>query len=145
MRKAASYSIVDHELLHGKYLHRLSHEAMSLYLFLCVVSDRDGKSFYGERAIQNILRFSNPFQKNLQELLTLKLIDYRRPYFWINNLETSSYDRSKRKDPLPERRVGPLVSSNCQTNRHQPPQRLEAILRNILGETTTREDPVSLP
>lgn len=28
MRMAKSYGIVDHELLHGKYLHRLSHAAM---------------------------------------------------------------------------------------------------------------------
>ena len=46
MRWAKSYSIVDHGLLHGGYFHRLSHEAPSLYLFLVVVGDRDGKSYY---------------------------------------------------------------------------------------------------
>ncbi|OGP96081.1 MAG: hypothetical protein A2157_19010 [Deltaproteobacteria bacterium RBG_16_47_11] len=37
MRWARSYSIIDHQILHGRYLHRLSHESISLYLFLVVV------------------------------------------------------------------------------------------------------------
>jgi hypothetical protein len=56
MRSARSYSIVDHALYHGGYLHRLSHEAMALYLFLLVVGDRDGRSFYGEATLGEILR-----------------------------------------------------------------------------------------
>lgn len=58
MRRARSYSIVDHQLLNGGYLHRLSHEALALYLFLVVVADRGGKSFWSEKSISQILRMS---------------------------------------------------------------------------------------
>jgi len=51
MRQAKSYSIIDHYLLHGGYLHRLSHEAMVLYLFLALVGDKSGRSFYADATI----------------------------------------------------------------------------------------------
>lgn len=87
MRWAKSYSIIDHELLHQGYLHRLSHEAMALYLFLVVVSDREGKSFYNETTIIMILRFSKEiFVQVLKELIDANLIEYRRPYFWVKNI-----------------------------------------------------------
>jgi hypothetical protein len=88
MRWAKSYGIVDHQLLHGKYLHRMTLEGLSLYLFLVVVSDREGRSYYGDRTIQEILRLTpSQWMGALDELLSLKLIDYRRPYFWLKNLE----------------------------------------------------------
>jgi hypothetical protein len=58
MRWAQSYSIIDHQIFQGRYLHRLSHESMILYLFLVVVGDRQGRSFYADRSITEILRFS---------------------------------------------------------------------------------------
>ena len=57
-RWAKSYSIVDHKLLHGGYLQRLSHQALAVYLFYVVVGDRNGKSFYAPASIQQILRLS---------------------------------------------------------------------------------------
>jgi hypothetical protein len=60
MRWARSYSIIDHQILPGRYLHRLSHESMILYLFLVVVGDRQGRSFYPDRSITEILRLSGP-------------------------------------------------------------------------------------
>jgi hypothetical protein len=87
MRTARSYSIVDHALLHGGYLARLSHAALALYLFLCVVGDREGKNWYGESSVMRILRFS---QRELDlarlELIHARLIDYRRPYACVLTL-----------------------------------------------------------
>jgi len=60
MRWARSYSIIDHQILHGRYLHRLTHEALALYLFLVVVGDRQGRSFYADRSTTEILRLSGP-------------------------------------------------------------------------------------
>lgn len=88
MRTAKSYSIVDHQLLHGGYFYRLSHEALSLYLFLVVVGDKDGKSFYGEKSIASILRLSgDTLATSIDELVEAKLIHYNRPYFWVKTLE----------------------------------------------------------
>ena len=86
MRYAKSYSILDHQFLHGRYIHKLSHGALALYLFLVLVGDREGKSFYSERSIMSVLRFSSlEFSKALDELLSFKLVDYRRPNFWVQN------------------------------------------------------------
>jgi hypothetical protein len=91
MRSARSYSIVDHELYHGGYLHRLSHEAMALYLFLVVVGDRDGRSFYGETALREILRLETAaFAAARSALESERLIDFRKPYWWVRSLSRPS-------------------------------------------------------
>jgi hypothetical protein len=87
MRWAQSYSIIDHQILHGRYLHRLSHESMILYLFLVVVGDRKGRSFYADRSITEILRLSGPkLDQARQELTSEGLISYRKPYWEVQNL-----------------------------------------------------------
>ena len=87
MRQAKSYSIVDHDLLHGGFLHELSHEALALYLFLVVAADREGKSYYAERTIMSILRLSGQsFVTALGDLAQNGLIRYSRPYFWVTSL-----------------------------------------------------------
>lgn len=87
MRRAKSYSIVDHALLHGGYFHRLSHQALSLYLFLVVVGNKDGKSYYGERTIADILRLEgDSFRSAREELLEARLISFSSPYFWVKNI-----------------------------------------------------------
>ncbi|MEA3437753.1 MAG: hypothetical protein U9R43_14885 [Thermodesulfobacteriota bacterium] len=86
-RQAKSYSIVDHQLLHGGYLGRLTHEALALYLFLVVVSDWEGKSFYSTFSIGKILRmdFFEICQAK-EELCATRLIDYKKPYWRVMTL-----------------------------------------------------------
>ena len=91
MRCARSYSIVDHALYHGGYLHRLSHEALALYLFLVVVGDREGKSFHGEATVIEILRLTvAELGAARTALLSEGLIAWRRPYWWVKSLSGSS-------------------------------------------------------
>jgi len=97
MRSARSYSIVDHELYHGGYLHRLSHEAMALYLFLVVVGDRDGRSFYGEATLGQILRLDPAALVAARSALCAEgLIDFRRPYWWVRSLSRPSAAAERR-------------------------------------------------
>src|SRR3990167_1984547 len=87
MRQAKSYGIVDHQLLHGKYLHQLSHQALALYLFLVVVSDREGKNYYADPTVGQILRLSeSQLQEARNSLIRLSLIDYRKPDWWVKNI-----------------------------------------------------------
>lgn len=97
MRSARSYSIVDHELYHGGYLHRLSHEAMALYLFLVVVGDREGRSFCGEATLGQILRLDlGALTAARSVLLAEGLIDFRRPYWWVKSLSRPSAAAKRR-------------------------------------------------
>ena len=105
MRWARSYSIIDHELLHGGYLNRLSHEALILYLFLVVVGDREGRSFYGERTIMDIVRLSDEALTRARiELVGEGLIEYRRPYWWVRTISpgkaTTRSNRSRQPDGM---------------------------------------------
>ena len=87
MRWAKSYSIVDHQLLHGGFFQKLSHQALALYLFLVVVGDAQGRSYYADLTIQGILRLSERDLSVAREaLIKAGLIDYHKPYWWVRNL-----------------------------------------------------------
>lgn len=90
MREAASYGIVDRRLLFDRYLNRMSHKGMALYLFLILAADREGRSFYGDRSIAETLNLSPAdIDGARRELIDAGLIDYRRPYFWVKTLSAS--------------------------------------------------------
>lgn len=98
-RWAKSYSIVDHLLLHGGYIGRLSHGALALYLFYVVVGDDEGRSYYSSRRIMQILRMGeNEFIAVQRELLANRLIDYRKPNVWVNNLGSMKDEQPGRFD-----------------------------------------------
>lgn len=49
------YGIIDQRIVSEGYLKRLPAEAVSLYVFLCVVADRAGRSWYSDgRLVQQI-------------------------------------------------------------------------------------------
>lgn len=87
MRRAKSYSIVDHEILHSGFFQKLSVDALAFYLFLVVVGDQEGRSYYAERTIMSILRIDGQrFVAARDELVQSGLIRNCSPYFWVLNL-----------------------------------------------------------
>jgi replication initiation and membrane attachment protein DnaB len=87
MRRAKSYSIIDHQFLHQGYFQSLGLEALALYLFLVVVADRDGKSYYAERTVAEILRLSpEKYSVAISQLSGYGLVEFRRPFYWVKNL-----------------------------------------------------------
>lgn len=128
MRRAKSYSIVDHELLHGGFLARLTHQALALYLFLCVVGDRDGRSFYRDGSICKVLRLSfDGIALARSELIAAKLIDYRAPYWRVKSLSQPAGTRSV---ALP---ATPRASSDPTSIRGIVPLGLKALLQSLGG------------
>lgn len=129
MRKAKSYSIVDHALLHNGYLRRLSHPALSLYLFLCVVGDRDGRSFYSDRSVCEILRFAiHDIAKVRAELIATGLIDYSAPYWLVKSLSQSAgADSAETYSP-------PCTSINRTRLRGKEPCSTPAPIRGVVPE-----------
>lgn len=81
---------------------------MVLYLFLLVVGDRNGKSFYGDGTIMDILRLDyRHFDNARLELIEEGLIGYRRPYWWVKDIvpsvrkeEITAADRAFAKENL---------------------------------------------
>ena len=137
-RWAKSYSIVDHKLLHQGYLQELSHQALALYLFYVVVGDRNGKSFYAPRSVQQILRLSeNEFTEAQSQLIACGLISSSplAADVFVNNLGDASYDRSRRSateaNPVSERRSATKFSANRSQTWHSTQQVLKAIQRGV--------------
>lgn len=94
IRTAKSYSILDHSLLHGGYFYRLSHQALSLYLFLVVVGDKEGKSFYAPETMASILRLSSKdLAFAVQNLVSESLILHHPPFFIVRTLKESSHEK----------------------------------------------------
>lgn len=129
MREATSYGIVDRKLLFDRYLHRMSHGGMALYLFLAVVADREGRSYYSARSIEEILQFSSHgLAQARSELIEAGLIDYRRPNWWVKTLSRPA--RPPRQDTA--QRCAPLRSSDgLQPIRGIVPEGLRALLRSM--------------
>ena len=125
MRRARSYSIVDHALYHGGYLHRLSHEAMALYLFLVVVGDREGRSFYGEATLLEILRLNEAALGAARSaLLDEGLIAWRRPYWWVRSLSGSPAGGAPLARPhAPRSEVAASLESVVAAAAEQPVER----------------------
>lgn len=145
MRWATSYSIVDHRLLHGGYFQKLSHEALVLYLFLTVVGDKNGRSFYADPTIEGILNLSREALDLARgSLIHLSLIDYRQPYGWVKNIppkDTHStedfHERSYAKGPILKGRPGALVSSDPKPVGDLAKEGLEALLKNFGDKNAT--------
>jgi hypothetical protein len=133
MREARSYSMVDHELLHGGYLARLTHRAMALYLLLVVVGDREGRSFYSDSSLIALLRLETPeLHRAREELVREGLVRYRRPYSWVQSL-------TKAKAPPVPRAC--LEQPNRREAKLQPlpirglvPEGLKSLLRSLEGQ-----------
>lgn len=90
MRRATSYAIVDRELLHGGYFERLSHQALTLYLFFLVVGDRDGRSFYrGATIAEKLTLTRDEFLAAVTELISAQLIEVRGKETWVLPLSTA--------------------------------------------------------
>lgn len=134
MRWAKSYSIIDHNILHGGYLQRMSREAMALYLFLVVVGDKNGRSFYSESSIMEVLRLEPvELHQAVSELCAMRLIDYRRPYWYVRDISEGGEDdgRFKAKDYVSPGRHETVFSSDRETDRDTAKDRIKAISRML--------------
>ena len=90
---------------------------MSLYLFLVVVGDRDGRSFYSEVSIMEILRLpEEELAIARSQLMQEGLIDYRRPHWWVKTLE-----QQRRVSRPPPPAVETQVADRETARRHPPP------------------------
>jgi DNA-binding transcriptional MocR family regulator len=87
---------------------------MILYLFLVVVGDRQGRSFYSDRSITEILRLSGPqLHHAREELISEGLISYQRPYWEVKNIP-------QRRDHGRDDKANNTLSSGCPKTELPP-------------------------
>ncbi len=74
-----SFAWIDHRLLRSGYLAAMTHQDQSLYLFLVLVADRNGVSFYRKEKICDQLGLDfGQFEVARDRLIDLKLIAFER-------------------------------------------------------------------
>lgn len=123
MRYAVSYGIVDRRLLFDRYLHRMSLEGMAVYLFLVIAADKEGKSYYRDSSIADILRLSpSSIASARAQLFAAGLIDYRAPNWWLKNLRAPSPGECQ---TTPSSRVAGQVRSRTAFGASSPLQHSE--------------------
>jgi hypothetical protein len=72
-----SFGWIDHRLLREGYLARMTHQDVALYLFLVLVADRQGVSFYRKEKICDTLGLDfRQFESARDRLLDLALVAF---------------------------------------------------------------------
>ena len=110
---------------------------MILYLFLVVVGDRHGQSFYSDRSITEILRLSvSALNHAREQLVSEGLISYRRPYWEVKNIpQGRSHARDdKADDTLSSGRPATELLSDPGPDRDFAKACLAHISRILSGE-----------
>lgn len=87
-RVPRQFSWVDQRLVREGHLRGRTPGALALYLFLCVVGDGQGLSYYSEGRIGQLLSMSEAEVGRCRaELVSCGLVAYRRPYYQVLSLD----------------------------------------------------------
>lgn len=82
------FSWIDQRLVRDNWLPRCSHRAWTLYLFLVVVADSQGLSYYGDPAVlRHLCCTAEALQAARQELIAAHLIAYQKPLYQVLSLD----------------------------------------------------------
>jgi hypothetical protein len=80
------YNWLDHKLVHQGYLKKLSANSCAFYLFLLTVGDRDGMSYYSEKAIAQRVGNDVDIVSARAELMNHDLLAYCAPFYQVLSL-----------------------------------------------------------
>jgi hypothetical protein len=86
-----SFNWVDHRLVRDHYLERCDCAALALYLFLVVVSDAQGLSYYSDASLCRRLKL-DPLQLSAARAVLEKadLIAYHKPLYQVLSLDPTA-------------------------------------------------------
>jgi hypothetical protein len=124
-----TFGWLDHNLLHCGFIHRLSSESLLLYFFLCLVSDRNGCSYYDYQQICSLLKLTlDQYTYARQQLVAQSLIAFEDPIFQVLG--------------LPQAKKNKLVFSNglnrrADKNSKQAIQSLQGIFQKLGTSVST--------
>jgi len=86
-RVPAQFSWLDHRLVRDNHLQRCAPNSWALYLFLVVVADAQGLSYYSEASITGYIQLDLPSLRSARcELIQARLIAYEKPFYQVLDL-----------------------------------------------------------
>jgi hypothetical protein len=99
----SSFAWIDHRLVRNGYLQVMTHDDMVLYLFLILVADRNGVSFYRKEKICDAVSLDfSQFEIAKDRLINMKLIAFKsysvlspNGYYQVLPIESKAPDYSK--------------------------------------------------
>ena len=101
-RIEGGFSFIPHRFISDGFLSRLSQKELLLYFFLCLVSDRNGLSFYSYDVICSLLEISvDEYVEARDGLIRKDLIAFDGTLFQVLNLPR----RPQKSLPVKERRT----------------------------------------
>lgn len=104
------------------WLQRLCRDAKLLYLFLCLVANRQGVSFYGDARIEKMLALSeSELARARDELTELDLVAFDGHLYQVLSLPSMG----------PERSASPRAPPSCP--REDEYESVGQILKRLLG------------
>jgi len=99
----SSFAWIDHRLVRNGYLQVMTHDDMVLYLFLILVADRNGVSFYRKEKVCDAVSLDfSQFEIAKDRLVNMKLIAFEsysvlspNGYYQVLPIESKAPDYSK--------------------------------------------------
>ena len=96
------FSFIPHRFITDGFLASLDQKELLLYLFLILVSDRFGLSFYSYDSICSLLQMRiDQYIKARDSLIEKDLIAFNGTLFQVLSLPQKRPDRQKRQGPSP--------------------------------------------
>lgn len=94
----ARFSWLDQRLVSGGHLGRCGRPAQALYLFLAVVSDAQGLSYYSDRSIRGHLGMEQEeLERGRADLIAGEMVVYERPLYQVLSLDPWKGDSRQRE------------------------------------------------
>jgi hypothetical protein len=108
------FSWVDQRLVQDRLVCHLSAQALALYLFLVIVADAEGLSYYSDGSISRLLPLdADAVLRARQELIAAKLIAYQKPLYQVLALDDVA-ERQPLQQPL---LIGQILSQLKEPSR----------------------------
>jgi hypothetical protein len=94
-RVPKQFSWIDQRLVREGHIQRCATPALALYLFLVIVADREGLSYYATRTIARHLSMDEDSVAAARaELIRAGLIEYEAPLYQVLSLDPADPPRS---------------------------------------------------
>ena len=129
-RMPEGFGWVDHRLVRKGYLKGRSRESLALYLFLVIVGDADGVSYYSAESLCGHINLSSTeLSSSRKELCNAELIAYRKPFYQVLALPPTEEEKDNFNKVLASVCVNKTVSAD-----DQKVSSLGDIIKSMTGE-----------